>query len=132
MAASAPSAISTKANPRLRPVSRSVTTWALVTCPYWPKAARRSSLVVSNDRLPTYNFLLTVVPCGSVPAEKVPRPVGRARVGRLHPGRRPAPRQDGPHPQLPTPVRAPVQLGGSRPPPAVVEADYSADRRRVG
>src|SRR5262245_57450424 len=57
MASSAPSLISTNPNPRLRPVSRSVMTCALVTVPYWPNSSRRSSEVVVKARLPTYNFL---------------------------------------------------------------------------
>src|SRR5512133_2038988 len=59
MAASAPSLISTPPNPRLRPVSRSVTTDALVTVPYSPNRPDRSSDVAVKDRFPTYNFLLT-------------------------------------------------------------------------
>src|SRR5687768_15839220 len=62
MASSAPSLISTNANPRLRPVSRSVMTSALVTVPYWEKAVTRSSLVVWNAMFPTYSFLLTINP----------------------------------------------------------------------
>src|SRR4051812_40329873 len=58
MASSAPSAISTNPNPRDRPVSRSVITWARVTVPYWPNAVSKSAAVVLNGRLPTYRFLL--------------------------------------------------------------------------
>src|SRR6478672_6276855 len=61
MAASAPSAISTNPNPRLRPVSRSVTTDALVTVPCSANNSRRSSEVVPKARFPTYNFLLTAI-----------------------------------------------------------------------
>src|SRR4051812_3380880 len=57
IAASPPSLISTNANPRLRPVSRSITTWALVTVPCWPNASARSSFVVVNEMLPTYSFI---------------------------------------------------------------------------
>jgi hypothetical protein len=45
--------IVTKAKPRERPVSRSVTTWTSVTSPFWVKAARTLSAVALKDRLPT-------------------------------------------------------------------------------
>src|SRR5215470_5112083 len=58
MASSAPLDISTNPNPRLRPVSRSVMTWVLVTVPYCPNSCCRSCSVVLNGRFPTYRFLL--------------------------------------------------------------------------
>jgi hypothetical protein len=61
MASSAPEDISTKAKPRLWPVSRSVTTDALVTVPNWPNNCSRSADVVPKARFPTYNFLLTAI-----------------------------------------------------------------------
>jgi hypothetical protein len=45
--------ISTKPKPRERPVSRSSTTEADSTVPACPKSCCKSSLEVSNDRLPT-------------------------------------------------------------------------------
>src|SRR5262249_36524247 len=47
--------------PRDRPVSRSMTTCAEVTVPYWPNASVRSLSVVLKAMLPTYSFLLTNV-----------------------------------------------------------------------
>src|SRR4051812_37057668 len=76
IAASPPSLISTNANPRLRPVSRSVTTWALVTVPNCPHRASRSSEVVPKARFPTYNFVLTT---------HLPRPCP-GRITRRTPG----------------------------------------------
>src|SRR5262245_27566433 len=67
MASSAPVCISTNAKPRLRPVSRSLTICAPRTVPNWENAWTRSSLVVSKEMFPTYNFLLTVVLWASVP-----------------------------------------------------------------
>ena len=49
-------AISTKANPRDRPVSRSVIMRALLTEPYRSKRLRTDSSVASNFRLPTKIF----------------------------------------------------------------------------
>jgi hypothetical protein len=61
IASSPPLDISTNPNPRLRPVSRSVMTWALVTVPNWPNTWASSSLVVWKAMLPTYSFLLMVL-----------------------------------------------------------------------
>src|SRR5947207_727711 len=61
MAASAPSFISTNPKPRLRPVSRSMTTCDDFTLPYCANRSRRSSLVVPKGRLPTYKFLLMCI-----------------------------------------------------------------------
>src|SRR5262245_17624002 len=58
IASSPPDAISTNPNPRDCPVSRSVTTWALVTVPNRPNSCSRSADVVVNARFPTYRFLL--------------------------------------------------------------------------
>src|SRR6266545_8221324 len=52
-------AISTKPNPRDRPVILSMITVAEVTAPTWPNRASRSALVVENERLPTNNFVAT-------------------------------------------------------------------------
>lgn len=51
--ASASLGISTNPNPRLRPVSRSVTTWARFTAPYCWNIANSSSVVVDQGKLPT-------------------------------------------------------------------------------
>src|SRR6478672_7750798 len=98
MASSAPSCISTNANPRLRPVSRSLTIWAPSTVPYWENAATRSSLVVWNEMLPTYNFFainsFTLGPlarknCAELPRERQGRTSGcdrsRERSGNAAP-----------------------------------------------
>src|SRR5262249_22646238 len=69
MAWSPPSLISTKANPRGRPVSRSMMTWTLVTVPYWENTSRSWSSVVEKDMLQTYKFLATVSPRMPVRAE---------------------------------------------------------------
>src|SRR4051794_39737317 len=58
MASSPPPLISTNPKPRERPVSRSITTWALVTVPYSAKRFARSSDVVPKARFPTYNFFI--------------------------------------------------------------------------
>ena len=60
--ASASDAISTKPKPRLRPVCRSSTTWALLTSPKGANNSSRSAFVTENVRLPTYSFLPTVKP----------------------------------------------------------------------
>src|SRR6476619_6752911 len=67
-AASSAVAISTKAKPRDRPVSLSSITEADSTVPAAEKASRSSSLVVRNERFPTYSFvaiLLTILVWGS-------------------------------------------------------------------
>jgi hypothetical protein len=48
--------ISTKPNPRERPVLRSVITWALATAPCGPNKLRKSAPVVWNVRFPTKIF----------------------------------------------------------------------------
>src|SRR5690242_270914 len=62
-AASSGVAISTKAKPRDRPVSRSSITEADSTVPTAAKASRSSSLVVRNERFPTYSLvaILTIL-----------------------------------------------------------------------
>src|SRR5438034_8863873 len=65
--ASPSSFISTNPNPRDRPVSRSVITWARVTVPCWPNSCSRSSDVVLNGRFPTYRFFATPHPRGATP-----------------------------------------------------------------
>ena len=73
IASSPPAAISTNPNPRDCPVSRSITTWALVTFPCWPNSCSRSADVVENARLPTYRFLLTSdSPAGNRPRRNGP------------------------------------------------------------
>src|SRR5687768_3047248 len=60
-------AISTNANPRARPVSRSRTTFTDSTAPASAKSSCRSFSFVSNGILPTYNLrLMTLTPasCG--------------------------------------------------------------------
>ena len=52
-------AISTKPNPRDRPVTLSMMTLTEVTAPTWLKRASRSAFVVENERLPTNNFVAT-------------------------------------------------------------------------
>src|SRR2546427_1761674 len=52
-------AISTKPNPRDRPVILSMITVAEVTAPTWLNRSSRSALVVENERLPTNNFVAT-------------------------------------------------------------------------
>src|SRR5262245_989024 len=47
--------ISTKPNPRLRPVSRSLRTWALLTVPYCSNSSCSSAEVTVYLRLPTYS-----------------------------------------------------------------------------
>lgn len=61
--ASAASVISTKAKPRARPVSRSVTRLTRSTFPYGSKSARREDSVAPKSKFPTKMFfmLLTLV-----------------------------------------------------------------------
>lgn len=54
------SAISTKPNPRDRPVNLSVMTFAEATVPTWLNNCSRSSLVALKERLPTNNFVATI------------------------------------------------------------------------
>src|SRR5881397_1335984 len=54
--ASSAVAISTKPNPRERPVSRSVTTVADSTAPAWANSSRSRSLDVEKDRPPMKSF----------------------------------------------------------------------------
>src|SRR5262245_47429913 len=79
MAASAPSLISTNPNPRDRPVSRSVITWARVTVPCCANSCSRSSDVVLNGRFPTYRFFATPHPRGATPRDTTERTSGRPR-----------------------------------------------------
>src|SRR5262249_4234515 len=113
MAWSAPSAISTKAKPRERPVSRSEMTWAEVTVPCWPNTSRRSSAVGSKDRLPTYGFLLMVI---------LSRPLGPRDRTKTHshrecPGRQTQRGSHGTarHPDLPDRPRSVERCSGLRP-----------------
>ena len=64
MAASPPSLISTNANPRGRPVSRSMMTWTFVTVPYWENTSRSWSSVVEKAMFPTYKFFAIVASAG--------------------------------------------------------------------
>jgi hypothetical protein len=65
MALSAPpwSAISTKAKPRERPVSRSVTRWTRSKAPYGSKRERSESSVVPKSKLPTNIFFTLISLC---------------------------------------------------------------------
>src|ERR1051326_5160481 len=96
MAASPPSAISTKANPRDRPVSRSITRLALVTVPWALNAWVRSASVVSKERFPTYRFLLTDRPLAGARPDltRNPQPAKR-RCGRRGSKRSPCQPQQG-------------------------------------
>jgi hypothetical protein len=93
--ASASDVISTKPKPRLRPVWRSSTTWALLTSPNGANKSSRSAFVTENERLPTYNFLPTFKPpetwcatltrvrlSGSKERGRTGRPTGQARRSR--------------------------------------------------
>src|SRR5262249_20072228 len=89
IASSAPVCISTNANPRLRPVSRSLTICAPRTVPNCENAWTRSSLVVSNEMFPTYNFLLMVFLWAHAQQTKqcaaTPRGTGQERTGCCRP-----------------------------------------------
>jgi hypothetical protein len=70
IACSAPSTISTNANPRLLPVSRSEQMVALSTRPYRVNISRNSSAVASNGRFPTYSFFKMYSPFGPEPGKE--------------------------------------------------------------
>src|ERR1041385_1785687 len=77
LAASSVVPIVTNANPRARPVSRSVTRWTSLTVPNCWKAVRTPSAVVLNERFPTYRrgFISLLEPG---PTRDVPAPEGAA------------------------------------------------------
>src|SRR6185503_14324305 len=85
MASSAPLDISTNPNPRLRPVSRSEITCALVTVPYCPNSCSNSACVVVNGRFPTYRFFVDMsslpgrASSPTLPGTSVDRPRRRDR-----------------------------------------------------
>src|SRR5688572_25477106 len=71
----------TKAKPRGRRVSLSITRATSVTGPCWEKASWRSFSVTSKERLPTYNFVLIkfVQPASCLkPGGTIGREIGNA------------------------------------------------------
>src|SRR5436305_12133907 len=72
-----------KPKPLDPPFDLSITTFAELTGPYTANAARRSSCVTSNDRLPTNSFVIVMLSLSPHPRGS-PHP---SKAAHRHPGR---------------------------------------------